>query len=463
VLSRVVRWCQDGEEHRIEYEADPRQAERLLAECGLEGANPLGTPGVRDSAKEVEEEKPLDQKLHTAFRGAAARGNYLSTDRLDCQFACKEVCRWMSSPGERSWLALKRLCRYLAGLPRLVYVYRSQKVDTLDVYTDTDWAGCPRTRKSTSGGCLLLGSHTIKHWSSTQASISLSSGEAEFNGVVRGSGQALGYQSLLKDLGIDVPIRVWTDSSAAIGICSRQGLGKLRHLDTHTLWIQQAVRSKRIALKKVRGDQNPADLFTKHSLTRDKLQALVSLFDCHFREGRPDAAPLLRTSKGKTTFAQIRGDAGIQEDQLHGCDANEWSLNILDPEHDSEGGRPEMPHLIYDAETLENLFPSLKAPEDLETNYQEEDAMDAVYQRGLFEAQQIQASAQVLGRQARPREREATDVTKEVENVEGMGEKLREQKPPLKMARTTTVASRRSTTRTAATQRSRVSATSRSR
>ena len=60
-----------------------------------------------------------------------------------------------------------------------------------------------------------------------------------------GPGQGLGYQALLKDLGIDVPLRVWTDSSAAIGICNRQGLGKLRHLDTHTLWVQQAVRSGR--------------------------------------------------------------------------------------------------------------------------------------------------------------------------------------------------------------------------
>ena len=67
----------------------------------------------------------------------------------------------------------------------------------------------------------------------------------------------------MKDLGIDIPLRMWTDSSAALGICSRQGLGKLCHLDTHTLWAQQAVRSRRIELKKVLGEENPADLLTK--------------------------------------------------------------------------------------------------------------------------------------------------------------------------------------------------------
>ena len=67
-------------------------------------------------------------------------------------------------------------------------------------------------------------------------------------------------------------MRVWTDSSAAIGICNRQGLGKLRHLDTHTLWIQQAVRLGRVDLRKVAGEVNPADLFTKHSLSKLRVE-----------------------------------------------------------------------------------------------------------------------------------------------------------------------------------------------
>ena len=81
----------------------------------------------------------------------------------------------------------------------------------------------------------------MKHWSSTQTGIALSSGEAEFAGVLRGAGQGLGYQALLKDLGVDVPLRVWTDSSAAIGICNRQVLRKLRGFETHTLWINRRV------------------------------------------------------------------------------------------------------------------------------------------------------------------------------------------------------------------------------
>jgi hypothetical protein len=147
----------------------------------------------------------------------------------------------------------------------------------------------------------MLGKHLIKSWSTTQAPISLSSGEAEFYGVVKGSSVALGYQAMLEDLGHSLAVRVWTDSTATIGICGRRGLGKLRHIDTQCLWIQQKVRSKAIELRKVRGDLNPADLFTKHLLGEDKVRSLVTLLECEFRGGRAEAAPKLRDAEAGPT------------------------------------------------------------------------------------------------------------------------------------------------------------------
>ena len=116
--------------------------------------------------------------------------------------------------------------------------------------------------------------------------------------MVKASGLALGQQSLFRDLGCELPVRVWTDSSAAIGICSRQGLGKLRHIATHTLWIQERVRDGTIELRKVRGEVNPADLFTKHLLSRERVTNLTQLFGCEFRGGRPANAPQLRKEGG---------------------------------------------------------------------------------------------------------------------------------------------------------------------
>ena len=81
----------------------------------------------------------------------------------------------------------------------------------------------------------MLGRHLIKSWSSTQGLVSLSSGEAEYYGVVRAAGSGLGYQSLLRDLNVGLPLRAWTDSTATIGICGRTGLGKLMAMKVRIL------------------------------------------------------------------------------------------------------------------------------------------------------------------------------------------------------------------------------------
>ena len=83
------------------------------------------------------------KEAETSFRAAAARSNYLSIDRPDCQFASKEICRLMTTPTRRGHASLKRLCRYLVGRPRLVHVFDFQQASCSHVYTDTDWAGCP--------------------------------------------------------------------------------------------------------------------------------------------------------------------------------------------------------------------------------------------------------------------------------------------------------------------------------
>ena len=89
ILNRAIRWTEEG----LEYEADPRQAERLLEETGLEGANATATPGVKFMAAQYENDEELPQSETTNYRAQAARANYLSADRPDIQFAAKEACR----------------------------------------------------------------------------------------------------------------------------------------------------------------------------------------------------------------------------------------------------------------------------------------------------------------------------------------------------------------------------------
>ena len=115
----------------------------------------------------------------------------------------------------------------------------------------------------------------------TQAGVAMSSGE-------------LGMKALYRDIGYSLPLRLWTDSSTAIGICSRQGFGKLRHLECTSFWMQQRIRHGEVEVRKIAGEVNPADLCAKHLESKAKIEQLIGLFGGVFRGGRAEAALQLR-------------------------------------------------------------------------------------------------------------------------------------------------------------------------
>ena len=120
------------------------------------------------------------------------------------QYAVKEAAKGMANPKRSDWDKLVRIGRYLLGKPRYVMKFMYQKdVHAINAYGDSDFAADVETRKSTSGGLVCLGDHTVKSWSSTQSIISLSTGEAELYALNKASATALGLKSLLIDLGVD--------------------------------------------------------------------------------------------------------------------------------------------------------------------------------------------------------------------------------------------------------------------
>ena len=150
VLSRVSRWTDDG----IEYEADPRQVEKRLAELDIDGncVNGVVIPGVKVLSHQVQSEKGLPESEHTRFRGLAARANFLAADRPDIVYSAKEIYRFAGKSTDLAIQALKRLGRYLKTHPWMVFRFLFQTASTIEVYSDADWAGCVGKRKSTSGG-----------------------------------------------------------------------------------------------------------------------------------------------------------------------------------------------------------------------------------------------------------------------------------------------------------------------
>ena len=145
--------------------------------------------------------------------------------------------------------------------------WTQNRMGHIGTWVDTEYAGCKETRKSTSGGVIMRGDHMLRGWSTTQAVIALSSGEAEYYGMVKGATMGIGMKSLMGDMGLatnEIDLKVYTDASTAKSIANRKGTGQVRHIEVCQLWIQQEVANNRIEIIKVKGEDNISDILTKH-------------------------------------------------------------------------------------------------------------------------------------------------------------------------------------------------------
>ena len=214
------------------------------------------------------------------------REAYVAQDRPDLGVATREVAKGMQNPTLRHKAQLKRTVRYLKAYPRLVQLFQNQeRASSLTGWCDADHAGCLRTRKSTSGGLVMAGRHTLLQWCRGQAVIAISSGEAEFYSLVTLIAELCGIRSLALDWNLDYKLAVNTDATAAIGIASRRGLGKVKHVDTIFLWIQERIDQLKIAIHKKHTSEMLADMLTNFLTNREIVKHLVGM-GFVFREGQ---------------------------------------------------------------------------------------------------------------------------------------------------------------------------------
>ena len=87
--------------------------------------------------------------------------------------------------------------------------------------------------------------------------------------ATKAASEALGIKSVLEDLGINVIIEIEIDAKATLGMVSRQRLGKMKHVEVHDLWIQEAIKRGRSTVKKISRAINTADLLASPSKAED--------------------------------------------------------------------------------------------------------------------------------------------------------------------------------------------------
>lgn len=262
-LGRSIGWTKEG----LTWTGDRKLVEEMLEDWQMTEARSVDTPGVKetDNHEDNYSDEPMSKEDGALYRKTAAKLNYVSLDNPRIAFAAKEASRSMSNPKKGEESKIKRLLRFLRERPVSTYQFRWQdSPDHIDGYTDSDWAGCKTTRRSTSGGVILHGAHLIAHWSRTQAGVALSSGEAELNAALKMGCEVVGLRQFCSELGHDLAVRVSGDSSAVKGMLARKGCGKVKHIEVKQLWLQEKVRTGVIEFDKIPRNLNPGDAFTHH-------------------------------------------------------------------------------------------------------------------------------------------------------------------------------------------------------
>ena len=272
-LGRTISWNPDG----FTWNADQKYQKMIVEELGLTNAKGSDLPCAKNVGGNVREaDDLLSEEEASQFRHLTGMALYLSLDRPSIQFAVCDLSSGMSQPKVVHMLKLRKLGKYLLKYPEEIWLFKYQDVvKQLTVFTDSDWATDHLTRRSMSCSVELFGLHLIEVSCGRQSVVALSSAEAEFYAMTRGAASGLQTIQIYQGSGLSITLVLKCDSSAARGIASRNGSGKVKHLHIRELWLQSYVRSGSIKLEKVDTLFNLADIATK-CLPLERLTSLMA-------------------------------------------------------------------------------------------------------------------------------------------------------------------------------------------
>jgi hypothetical protein len=147
------------------------------------------------------DEDLLSEKDASEYRSLAGALQYLTLTRPDLAYAVQQVCLFMHAPREPHRALVKRILRFVQGLSSGLHI-GTGSVTKLTAYSDADWAGCPDSRRSTSGFCVYLGDNLVSWTSKRQTTMSRSSAEAEYRAVAHVVAECCWLRQLLQELHI---------------------------------------------------------------------------------------------------------------------------------------------------------------------------------------------------------------------------------------------------------------------
>ena len=234
--------------------------------------------GLRDCApmqtqmeKDIELLPAKECDLNVPFRSLIGALLWVARcTRPDIMFAVIYLSRFSASFDVQHFRHAKRILRYLVTTVDRELTYHRNGDDIpkaleLKCYSDSDWASDKHDRKSFSGNVVFLHGCLVSWFCKKQATVALSSVEAEYMALSDATREVIYVNNLLKNVvAFKRPTAIYIDNKGAGYIAEKELNNKLtKHIDIRYHFVRQYISEKKIELFYVPSAQNIADLFTK--------------------------------------------------------------------------------------------------------------------------------------------------------------------------------------------------------
>lgn len=250
---------------------------KLLNKFKMTSAKPLKIP-AEPSAPLSSSGNNLNCNEAQPYREAVGSLIFLATtSRPDITYAVNQVSRFFNKWTDEHWQAVKRIFRYLKHTIHYKIVYSKTTKIEVTGYTDSDYAGCIDTRKSTSGYVFILANSPVTWKSQKQNVVAQSTTEAEYLALALGVKEALWLKHFLRELGINIStVKIGVDNQSAIKLTQAQQLhNRTKHIDVKVHFVRDECDKGNISVNYVNSSDQLADLFTK-ALTKTILNNLLA-------------------------------------------------------------------------------------------------------------------------------------------------------------------------------------------
>ena len=250
--------------------------ETVLQEFNMSDCKAVATPGEVNLklVKSNEGKKLVDPKRYRSLVGSLLFiGKQTRPDILNI---VNQLSRFLDKPDESHWKAAKRVLRYLKGTTDLRLTFLKNSSCDIVGDSDADWSGDLNDRKSTTGYYFKFeGNGGAISWGvKKQATVALSTAEAEYQAMAAAAQEAIYLRALLKDFGfpMEKATDIGEDNQSCIKMCHNPVMHKRsKHIDTKLHFIRERVENKEIKIHYVPTEEMTADILTK-SLPRVKVE-----------------------------------------------------------------------------------------------------------------------------------------------------------------------------------------------